>query len=88
MRRNILGVKGHSSLDIFFSPSLLPSSFALLTLFSFFCCVCTRLHFGGKWFGGQAFRVVVLDDAKRGWVVEQDFCQLYMDFAFFSDLLD
>ena len=55
MRRNILGVKGHSSLDIFFSPSLLPSSFALLTAFSFFCCACTRLHFGGKWFWGASF---------------------------------
>ena len=27
----------------------------------------------GNGFGEQAFRVVVLDDAKRGWVVEQDF---------------
>lgn len=27
----------------------------------------------GNGFGGQAFSVVVLDDAKRGWVVEQDF---------------
>lgn len=45
MRRKILGVKGH----------MLPSSFALLTPFSFFCCVCTRLHFGGKWFWGESF---------------------------------
>ena len=27
----------------------------------------------GNGFGGKVFGVVVLDDAKRGWVVEQDF---------------
>ena len=71
---------------------LLPSFFAFLASFFFFCLAFSRLHFGGKAFR-KAFRISGLDERKGRWVVEQDFhgnFQLNVKrfFAFFSGVLD
>ena len=46
----------HSSLDFYFSLSLLPSFFPFLASFFFSCWVFSRLHFGGKVFRTAALK--------------------------------
>ena len=63
----------HSSLEFYFSLSLLTSFFTFLaSVFFLFCWVFGRLHFGGKLFR-KAIRILGLDERKGMWVVEQDF---------------
>ena len=69
-----------------------PLFFHFSCLIFFSCWALSRLHFGEKVFG-KAFRILVLDERKGGWVVKQDFhgnfwVNVTWFFAFFSGLLD
>ena len=84
--------KAKLGLDFYFSLSLLPSFFAFLASFFFFCWAFSRLYFGGKVFR-KAFRILGLGERKGRWVVEQDFhgnfqVSVTWFFAFFSGVLD
>ena len=84
------GLKARSSLDFFFSLSLLPSFFAFLASYFFFCWVLSKLHYGGKFFW-KAFRILGLDETRgsRGTRFSWKFSgQCYTCFAFFSGVLD
>ena len=73
-----------------FSP-LPSSSFAFLASLFFLCWAFSRLHFGGKNFFGNLFRILRLDKRKGRWVVKQDGnlrANIKWFFAFFSGLLD
>ena len=62
------------SVDLYFCLSLLPSFFAFLASFFFFCWAFSRLYIVAKSFL-KAFWIlhVGLDERKGRWVVEQDF---------------
>ena len=73
-----------------FSP---PYFFCFSCFLFFFCCVFSRLHFGGKSFYYLALRILRLDERKGRWVVEQDFhgnfrVNVTWFFAFFFSVLD
>ena len=83
----------HSSLDFYFSLSLLPSFFAFLD--SFFCSLAG--HLVGFILVGNVlrkiFRILGLNERKGRWVVEQDLhgnfrVNVTWFFDFFSDVLD
>ena len=82
------GLKRHSSLDFYFSLSLLPSFFAFLA--SFFSLTGHSVGFilVGKVFR-KAFRILAFIDESRGrWALEQHFQgnfsgQCYLDFCLF-----
>ena len=72
--------------------TFLPSFFAFLASFFFFCWAFSRLHFGGKVFR-EGFRILGLDKRKGRWAVAQDFhgnfqVNVTRFFSFFSGVLD
>ena len=82
-------------LDFYLSLSLLPTSFAFLSSFFFFCWAFTRLPFGGKRFGKKPedrefFLKEVQVGSVTGFSLEfsgQSYT-IFCSFAFFSGLFD